>query len=89
MSAIDWNALAASAAAQTDNEFKNSLAALTNLKVTEIDCFITQSNISNANILKVLDEINNATKSNNEKSKDIIGIENGVSFLVSLASKIV
>ena len=89
MSDIDWNALAEKAASQTDTEFKNQLAGLTSLKASEIDTFISDSNISNNNALAVLKEINNATLSNNQKATAITNIENGVGFLVKLVSKVV
>lgn len=89
MSDIDWNALAEKAANQTDTEFKNQLAGLTSLKTSEIDTFISESNISNANALAVLKEINNATLSNNQKANSISNIQNGVGFLVKLVSKVV
>ncbi|WP_375240288.1 hypothetical protein [Polaribacter sp.] len=39
--------------------------------------------------MAVLKEINNATLSNNEKANAISNIQNGVSFLVKLVSKVV
>lgn len=89
MSTIDWNALANNAASQTDSEFNSVLAGLTSLKASEIDTFIAQSNISNANAVKVLQEINNTTTSNMQKAQAIATIENGVGFLVSLVTKII
>ena len=87
MSTIDWNALANNAASQTDSEFNTVLAGLTSLKATEIDTFIAQSNITNGNAVKVLQEINTTTTSNNQKAQAISTIENGVGFLLSLVSK--
>ena len=89
MSDIDWNALAEKAATQTDTEFKTQLAGLTSLKTSDIDTFISESNISNKNALSVLKEINNAALSNNQKANSISNIENGVGFLVKLVSKVV
>ena len=89
MSDIDWSALAEKAGSQTDLEFKNQLAGLTNLKTSDIDTFITESNISNTNALAVLKEINNASLSNNDKASAISNIQNGVGFLVKLVSKVV
>lgn len=89
MSDIDWNALAEKAATQTDTEFKTQLAGLTSLKTSEIDTFISESNISNKDALSVLKEINNATLSNNQKANSISNIQNGVGFLVKLVSKVV
>ena len=89
MSDIDWHSLAEQAANQTDIEFKNKLAGLTSLKTSEIDAFISESNISNANALAVLKEINNAATTNNQKANAIGNIQNGVGFLVKLVSKVV
>ncbi|MEH6537552.1 MAG: hypothetical protein V7719_14230 [Psychroserpens sp.] len=89
MSDINWDDLAENAAAQTDSDFNTQMASLTSLKVTEIDNFIAQSNISNANAVKVLKEINDAAKSNNQKAQAITSINNGVGFLVGLVSKVV
>jgi len=89
MSDIDWNALAKKAASQTDSEFKSQLAGLTSLKTSEIDTFISESNITNTDALSVLKEINNATLSNDQKANAIANIQNGVGFLVKLVSKVV
>ncbi len=86
---IDWDALANKAAQQTDTQFNEELAKLTSLNTTEINTFIADSKISNANAVKVLKEINNATNSNNQKATAIASIDNGVEFLVSLVSKVV
>ena len=89
MSDIDWNALAEQAGNQTDIELKNQLAGLTSLKTAEIDSFISESKISNANAVKVLQQINDASMANNEKASAISNIKNGVGFLVKLVSKVV
>ncbi|ARV15718.1 hypothetical protein [Polaribacter sp. SA4-12] len=89
MSDIDWSALAEKAVSQTDSEFKSQLAGLTSLKTSDIDTFISESNISNTNALAVLKEINNASLSNNDKASAISNIQNGVGFLVKLVSKVV
>ena len=86
---IDWTQIANEAAQQTDTEFATQIASLTRMNITEINTFIEESNISNENVLKVIQEVNNATASNTEKTAAISNIENGVNFLVSLAKKIV
>ena len=86
---IDWAQIANEAAQQTDTEFATQIASLTRMNLTEINTFIEESNISNENVLKVIQEVNNATASNAEKTAAISNIENGVNFLVSLAKKIV
>lgn len=89
MNDINWDDLANKAASQTDAEFNTQMASLTSLKVSEIDAFIEKSTITNANAVKVLKEINNATLSNTDKANAISNIDRGVNFLVSLVSKIV
>lgn len=86
---IDWDALANQAAQQTDQQFHEEIAKLTSLNTTEIDNFISESSISNENAVKVLKEINDAARSNNEKATAIASIDNGVGFLVSLVGKVV
>lgn len=89
MDSIDWNSLSEKAVAQTNQEFSEELANLTNLKADEINYFIAQSKISNENAVKVLKEINNSTLDNNQKATAIKNIENGVEFIINIVSKIV
>ena len=89
MSKINWDDLAEKAASLTDAKLNKELASLTRLNLTEVDAFIKQSKITNENALKVLKGINDTTISNNNKVKTITNIENGVSFLIRLASKVV
>lgn len=86
---IDWDAIANKAAQQTDQQFNEEIAKLTSLNTTEIDTFISESSISNANAVKVLKEINDATRTNNQKATAIASIDKGVNFLVGLVSKVV
>ncbi len=89
MENINWDDLANQAASQADDQFKALMASLTSLKVSEIDAFIAQSSITNANAVKVLQQINDATASNNQKADAIANVDKGVNFLVSLVSKVV
>lgn len=89
MSAIDWDQIANEAAKQTDAEFNSQLASLTNLNLSDVDAFIKQSNITNADAIKVLKIIDDATVSNNNKALAINSVKNGVNFLVQLASKVI
>lgn len=89
MSSINWNELAEQAAQQTDTQFATQIASLTSMSTNEITSFIEESAISNANAIKVLQEVNNATSSNNQKAEAITNIQNGVGFLISIATKIV
>lgn len=89
MSEIDWDSLANQAADQTDTELNTTIASLTQMSIAQVDQFIKESNITNSNAIKVLKEINDAAASNSAKADAIANIDNGVSFLVSLANKIV
>ncbi|AXG70411.1 hypothetical protein KORDIASMS9_02651 [Kordia sp. SMS9] len=89
MSEIDWDNLAEQAGKQTDTEFQTTIASLTRISIKEIDQFIKESEISNENAVKVLKEINAAAASNTAKADAIANIDNGVNFLVSMASRIV
>ncbi len=86
---IDWDAIAQKAGQQTDQQFHEEIAKLTSMNMTEIDKFIMASQISNENAVKVIKEINDATRSNNDKANAIANIDKGVGFLVSLVSKVV
>ena len=88
MDSINWNTIAQKAANQTDEEFNKELASLTKLNVNEVDSFIAESKITNANAIKTLNLINDATTSNNEKAKAILNIENGLGFVLSMVKKV-
>ncbi len=88
MNTIDWNKLAEQSANKTDKEFNQILSTLTHLKMSEVEEFIKLSKISNENASKVLHVIYNATASNEQKTQAITSIENGVNFLIHIASKI-
>ncbi|MGG8495067.1 hypothetical protein ACQY1Q_01510 [Tenacibaculum sp. TC6] len=89
MGAIDWDQIANEAAKQTDAEFNSQLASLTSLNLSDVDAFIKQSNITNANAIKVLKIIDDATISNNSKALAINSVKNGINFLVQLATKVI
>jgi methionyl-tRNA synthetase len=72
----------------TDNKFKNKVSSLTTLTNTEIDNLISTTGIKKENFAAVLKEINDATKSNDEKAKAIGSISKGVSLLVGIAKKV-
>ncbi|MFT5645400.1 MAG: hypothetical protein ACI976_000070 [Aureispira sp.] len=86
---INWDKLAEKAYKQTNAELNVQIASLTSLKVSEIDAFIEQSTITNANAVKVLQEINNAASSNNQKAEAIANIDKGSNFLISIISKLI
>ena len=89
MGDINFKAIASQAASQTDAEFNTQLASLTKLKTKEIEQFISSSKITNANALKTLDVIKDATLANNEKASKIGNVKNGIEFLIQLVSKVV
>ncbi|RKF03385.1 hypothetical protein C8N26_1770 [Tenacibaculum lutimaris] len=89
MNTINWNDLAQQATLQTDKEFNQQLAILTNLNPTKINDITKECKITNTNIVKTLKLVDDATMSTNEKAKAISNIENGFGFLISLASKVI
>jgi|JI10StandDraft_1071094.scaffolds.fasta_scaffold1054198_2 hypothetical protein len=79
----------AKAKTDTDNKFKNKVASLTKLTNPEIDGLLNTTGIKKENFAAVLKEINDATKSNEDKVKAINNISKGVSLLVGIAQKII
>ncbi len=88
MDEINWNELANKASSQTEKDLQKDFESLTKLNIKDIDALLKQSAISKQNAALVLEEIKDATTSNNEKVKTISKINNGVNFLVSLVGKL-
>ena len=78
----------AKAKTDTDNKFKNKVSSLTTLTNQEIDKLLNSTGIKKENFAAVLKEINDATKSNEDKVKAITNISKGVSLLVGIAQKL-
>ncbi len=78
----------AKAKTDTDNKFKNKVSSLTTLTNPEIEGLLDSTGIKKENFAAVLKEINDATKSNEDKVKAITNISKGVSLLVGIAQKL-
>ncbi len=85
----DWTQLANDAANLTDKQFTNEISNLTRLNSSDIDELITNSKISKEDLVRLLKEIKNSTKSNNSKATAITNINKGVSTLVAIVSKLI
>jgi len=86
---IDWTKIAAEAGEATDEHFKNQISSLTSLNDNEIENLITETGISKKDLASVLMEVEDATKSNEEKAAAISNINKGVSLLVGIAKKFI
>ncbi len=79
----------AKAKTDTDAKFKNKISSLTALTNPEIDDLLNTTGIKKENFAAVLKELNDATKSNEDKVKAISKISQGVSLLVGIATKVI
>lgn len=86
--AIDWNDIANQAGQQTDQQLSSQISSLTSLNNTEIENLINDTGISQENLVELLQVVNNATASNNEKAAAIENINKGVNVLVEIAKKV-
>ena len=86
---IDWKKIANDAGEATDEHFKNQISSLTSLNDNEIENLITETGISKKDLASVLMEVEDATKSNEEKAVAISNINKGVSLLVGIAKKLI
>jgi len=75
------------AAAQTDNELQSSISSLTRLNDAEIQEIMAEG-ISKQDLVKIIKEIKDATKSNRQKATTFNNINGGVEALIGIASKI-
>ncbi|HYO21501.1 MAG TPA: hypothetical protein VER36_03780 [Flavisolibacter sp.] len=81
--------LAKEAAEMADQEFKNEFSSLTRLNDAETEKIISETGISKQNLAKVLQEVKNATASNEAKANAIKNIDKGVSVLVAIVRKLI
>ena len=84
----DWNKIAKEAADATDEHFAGEIAKLTRLNDEEIRALIEDSGISKENLVVVLKEVRDATKSNQQKAAAIKNVNKGIDLLVSIAGKL-
>ncbi len=85
----DWTQKAKEASAKTQTHFKESITKMTSLGDAEIEAIINDSGISSKDLTSVLDEVKNATKSNNQKAEAIKNINQGVDLLVGIISRLI
>lgn len=81
--------LAKEAADMADDHFANEFSRLTRLNDADIDAIINESGISKVDLANVLQEVKDATASNEAKANAIRKIDNGVSALVSIAKRLI
>ena len=86
---VDWKKIAREAREATDEHFKDKISSLTRLTSNEIENLITETGISKTDLTSVLEVVENATKSNEEKATAISKINNGISLLVGIAKKVI
>lgn len=86
---INWNEIAQQTGQATDENFKNQISSLTRLNDDEIESLIHETGISKENLVSVLIEVKDATKSNIAKANAINNINKGVDLLVGIASKLI
>ena len=85
----DWKKIAIDAREKTNEHFKDQISSLTRLTSNEIENLITETGISKTDLTSVLKEVEDATKSNEEKAAAISNINNGVNLLVGIAKKVI
>ncbi|WP_435263998.1 hypothetical protein [Tenacibaculum sp. nBUS_03] len=88
MDDINWDDLANKASSITEVDLQKDLNDLTNFSTKDLDLIIKESAISTQNAYSIMEELKDATRSNNEKIQAISKINNGVNFLMKLVSKI-
>ena len=84
----DWTTIANEAGQATDEHFKNQISSLTRLNDDEIETLINDTGISKQDLVEVLKEVKDASKSNIDKANAIRNIGKGVDVLVGLAVKL-
>ncbi len=85
----DWKKIAKDTSAKTQAYFKDSMSKMTSLDDAKIDEIINESGISSEDLTSVINEVSNATKSNNQKAEAIKNINQGVDLLVGIVSKLI
>ena len=83
-----FDKLAKQAAEMADEEFKIEFSRLTRLNDDEIKKIIDETGISKQDLADVLSKIKDSTTSNDSKAKAIQNINNGVSALVGIVTKL-
>jgi len=89
MSQIDWKKLSEEAASLTDEQLKSKISSLSRLNDNDIEQLINETGISKIDMVKVLNEVNNASRSNESRANSIKSISKGVDFLVGIIGKLI
>ncbi|MDB5207183.1 MAG: hypothetical protein JWR72_2258 [Flavisolibacter sp.] len=84
-----FDKLAKEAAQMADEHFESKFSSLTSLNDAETEKIINDSGISKQDLAKVLQEVKNASSSNEAKAQAIQNIDKGVSALVSIVKKLI
>ncbi len=84
-----FDKLAKEAAQMADEHFASEFSSLTRLNDADAEKIINDSGISKQNLAQVLQEVKNASSSNEAKAKAIQNIDKGVSALVSIVKKLI
>jgi hypothetical protein len=85
----DWNSIVQSAKQKTDAQLQTQISGLTSLKEADIEDIIMKTGISGVDLVSILKEVKDATKSNEAKANAIASLDKGVETLVGIASKVI
>lgn len=84
----DWDKIAEGTANATDAYFSGQISSLTRLNDDEIQDLLSEPGINKDDLVAVLKEVQDATKSNESKANAIKNIGSGIQTLVGIASKL-
>ncbi len=85
----DWDKIASEADTLTNEKFKSEISNLTRLNNSDIENLISQTGVDKSELVKILKEIKDSTKSNNDKADAIKNIGKGLNVLIEIASKFI
>ena len=84
----NWDDITNQAADATDAHFASQISSLTSLRDADIEKLL-ETGISKQDLVSVLKEVKDATKSNEAKAKAIGNIGKGLDVLVAIAGKMI
>lgn len=84
---IDWDKIASEAGTLTDEQFKSEISNLTSLNNSDIENLILQTGVDKRELVKILKELKDSTKSNNAKADAIKNTGKGLNVLIAIAGK--
>jgi predicted transcriptional regulator len=85
----DFKKLAKEAAADTNKEFANRIAALTNINAKDLQKIIEQNNIDQKDFTKLIEVVKNKSLDNEQKAVAIQNINKGLETVVALVGKLI